>query len=72
MTTSFQRRRDAALRLPPLPDGRRDPDAAPTDAPDADLDTYRDAWTACRSICDEHRDGVRSQIQRRATERKVS
>lgn len=28
-----QRRRDAALRLPPLPSGHRDPDGRRTDAP---------------------------------------
>lgn len=35
-------------------------------APTDQVQTHRDAWTACRSVCDEHREGIRAQIQRRA------
>lgn len=62
----MRRRRDAARRMPPLADGRRDPDGPITDAPDENyLQILRDAWHAAGQ-CEEHRDGIRAQIERRA------
>lgn len=69
----IRRRREAARRLPPLADGRRDPNGPITDAPDQgyleQLQTLREAWTAV-GRCEEHAPGLRAQIERHAAQLK--
>lgn len=45
----LQRRRDAALRTPPLPSGHRDPDGPQTDAPDLDGTDWQEVVELQRS-----------------------